>query len=338
MSTIPPVLETGLAAFMRGRMVPGLVAGLVREGRADSWGFGRTARDTERPPDADTVFEIGSITKVFTSTLLALLAEDGRLRLDQPIQSLLEKKVALTPEAQAVTLLHLATHTATFPRASRRMMGRGLRHPSNPYRDYTLKDLYDDLAQFRPGPGLGRAFTYSNLGAGLLGHLLELATGQTYEALVRLRVGPPLGLVDTTITLEDAQRARLAQGHWFGKPVGLWDLPALAGAGALRSTMRDLLKFLEAHLGLRETPLASALAAAGEPRVEVSPTLSIGLAWHLTPLAGAGSPPIVWHRGETGGMRGFVGFVRERGLGLALLANASVGVDELGLELIPRLS
>jgi hypothetical protein len=180
-SAIPPVLQSELSSFMRGRMVPGLVAGLVREGRGEAWGFGRTARDVERVPDADTVFEIGSITKVFTSTLLALLVEDGRLRLEQPIHSLLEGRVALPPEAQTVTLLHLATHTATFPRASRRMMGRGLRQPSNPYRDYTVKDLYDDLAQFRPGPGLGRAFTYSNLGAGLLGHLLELATGQTYE-------------------------------------------------------------------------------------------------------------------------------------------------------------
>jgi CubicO group peptidase (beta-lactamase class C family) len=101
--------------------------------------------------------------------------------------------------------------------------------------------------------------------------------------------------------------------------------------------MRDLLAFLEAHLGVRETPLDSALAATREPRVQASPTLAVGLGWHLTPLEGAGPPHIVWHRGETGGMRGFVGFVRERGLGLALLANASVGVDELGLELIPRL-
>jgi CubicO group peptidase (beta-lactamase class C family) len=318
-------------------MVPGLVAGLVHEGRSESWGLGQVARDVDTTPDADTVFEIGSITKVFTSTLLAVLAEAGTVRLDQPIGSLLQGRVALAPETAAVTLEHLATHTSTLPRATRRMLGRGLKQQSNPYRDYTLKDLYADLAQFKPGPGLGRAFSYSNIGAGLLGHLLELAGGRPYEVLVLDRVSTPLGLKDTGITLGDEQRPRLAQGYWFGKPVGLWELPALAGAGALRSTMRDMLAFLEAHLGVRETPLDRALALTRDPRVQASPVMDLGLAWHLNRTDGAAAPRLAWHRGETGGMRAFLGFVRERGVGLALLANASAGLDDLGLELLPRL-
>jgi CubicO group peptidase (beta-lactamase class C family) len=145
----------------------------------------------------------------------------------------------------------------------------------------------------------------------------------------------PLGLGDTLVTLDDERRGRLAQGYWFGRPVGLWELPALAGAGALRSTAADLLRFLDANLGRRESALEGALRATHEPRVRVSETLAVGLAWHVTPLARGGQA--VWHRGETGGMRAFLGFVRERGLGLVLLANASAGVDDLGLDLLGRL-
>jgi serine-type D-Ala-D-Ala carboxypeptidase/endopeptidase len=323
---------------MQARKVPGMVAGLVRDGRPEAWGLGRLARDVDRAPDADTVFEIGSITKVFTATVLAATAGEGTLALDEPIRPLLGDRTTLPDwSGREITLLHLATHTSTLPRASRRMMAKALRHPSNPYRDYSAQDLYADLAQFTPGAGLGRTVTYSNLGVGLLGHLLELQAGRPFEALVRERVCTPLGLADTTVTLDAAQRARLAQGYWFGKPVGLWDLPVLAGAGALRSTMRDLLVFLQAQMAPADTPLGAALRSTHEPRAHATADLNIGLGWHLTPLESTPDHSILWHRGETGGMRGFVGFIRERAVGLALLANASAGVDELGLELLARL-
>lgn len=336
MSPPPPVLVSELSAFQRIRRVPGIVAGLVRDGASESWGFGSVAVGASRVPDARTVFEIGSITKVFTATLLARLAEQGALSLDEPIRSLLEPHVKLKGwPGREVTLLHLATHTSTLPRASRRMMALARRNPSNPYREYQLADLHADLAEFEPGPQLGRKFEYSNLGFGLLGHLLTLRAGARYEELVRERICRPLGLDDTVITLDESQRARLAQGHFFGRPASLWDMPVLAGAGALRSTAADMLRLLECSLGLRNTELDATLRATQEPRVQASDTLGIGLAWHRTPLGPRG-PDAVWHRGETAGMRGFVGFVRERGLGLVLLANASAGVDEMGLELLQR--
>lgn len=336
MSAPPPVLAAEVSAFRGARSVPAIVAGLVQGGASASWGFGTVAQDSTRAADARTVFEIGSVTKVFTAALLARLCEEGVLALDDPIRPLLEPRVALRPwPGDGVTLRHLATHTSTLPRASRRMMGKALRAPSNPYRDYRVEDLYADLAEFEPGPGLGHAFAYSNLGFGLLGHLIGLAAAARYEDLVVDRVCRPLGLADTVTTLGEVQRARLAQGYWFGRPVGLWELPALAGTGALRSTAADLVRFLECMLGARSTPLDAALSATHEPRIRVSDTLSVALGWHVTPLAGRGEA--VWHRGETGGMRSFVGFVRQREMGLVLLANASAGVDELGLELLGRL-
>jgi len=332
----PPVLVSELSVFQRIRRVPGVVAGLVRDGVYESWGFGSVAAGASRVPDALTVFEVGSITKVFTATLLAWLAEQGALSLDEPIRPLLEPHVKLKDwQGREVTLLHLATHTSTLPRASRRMMALALRNPSNPYAEYQLEDLHADLAEFEPGPELGRAFEYSTLGFGLLGHLLTQIAAEPFEQLLSRRVCQPLDLSDTVITLNDEQRARLAQGYFFGRPASLWDMPVLAGAGALRSTAADMLRVLECSLGLESTELDASLRATQEPRVRASDTLGIGLAWHRTPLD-PGGPDAVWHRGETAGMRGFVGFVRERGLGLVLLANASAGVDELGLELLER--
>jgi len=337
MAAAPPSLRSEIESFMARRRVPGMVAGLVRGGEAQAWGFGRVAAGGPAP-NARTVFEIGSITKVVTGLVLARLVAEGRTSLDQPIRSLLEGRVAL-PDwgGHEPTLRHLATHSATLPRASRRMLAGALRDRANPYRDYGEDKLYADLADLRIGAGLGQAFEYSNLGAGLLGHLLTLVAGRDYEALAR-DVAQTLGLDDTTITLGADQHARLAQGHQFGKPVGLWDMGVLAGAGALRSTAADLLLFLQSNLGRRSGPLDAVLQEAQQPLLRVSDTLSIGLFWHLSPLGGVpGRPTVAWHRGETGGMRGFLSFLRERALGLVLLANAAVGVDELGLELLAQL-
>src|SRR5262245_23381862 len=311
------------------------MAGIVRGDSTESWSFGTTAVGAARPPDARTLFEIGSITKVFTAIVLERLAEAGSLALQQPVRPLLEPHVKLADwKGREVTLLHLATHTSTLPRASRRMLAHARRNPTNPYRDYSLDDLHADLAEFVPGPDLGEKFEYSNFGFGVLGHLLSLVAGQPYEPLVDRTACQPLALPDTVITLSGEQRGRLAPGHFFGRPIGPWEMPVLAGAGALRSTTTDMLAFVECCLGTRAHSLAATLPATFAPRFRASDTLSIGLAWHRTPAPGG---DVVWHRGETGGMRGFIGFVQERKLGLVLLANASAGLDELGVEMLPRL-
>ena len=335
MSPPPPLLVSELSAFQRIRRVPGVVAGLVRGDDSRSWGFGTVAMGSSRAPDAQTVFEVGSITKVFTATLLARMAEQGLVALDDPIRPLLEPHLKLKDwRGRDVTLLHLATHTSTLPRASRRMLDHARRNLANPYRDYDLGELHADLAEFVPGPEVGHTFEYSNLGFGLLGHLLALIAGEPFEQVLLRRVCQPLELSDTVVTLDADRRARLAQGHFFGRPVGIWDMPVLAGAGALRSTAADMMHFIACSMGVRRSALDPTLATTQAPRVRASDTLSIGLAWHRTPTAAGDT---VWHRGETAGMRSFIGFVRERALGLVLMANASAGVDELGLELLPRL-
>src|SRR5262249_20556032 len=154
---------------------------------------GRLAEDNDRHPDEDTIFEIGSITKVFTGLLLAEMVERGLVKLDDPIQKYLP-----VPVPQEITLLHLATHTSGLPCDP---PGWKPRNNNNPFADYGTKELYAFLSSWRLEREIGTRYSYSNLGMGLLGHLLSLRVNMSFEDLVTRRICDPLGMDDTRIHL-----------------------------------------------------------------------------------------------------------------------------------------
>src|SRR5262249_15132150 len=148
---------------------------------------------------------------------------------------------------------------------------------------------------------------YSNLGGGLLGYLLARRAEMSYEALVRARITGPLAMPNTGIEMNGNQRARLAVGHNAQlKTVPNWDLPTLAGAGALRSCAEDLLAFVEAAMGAKSTPLAPAFATMLATRHPTGNAgMEVALAWHIITRNGR---EFVWHNGGTGGYRSFIGY------------------------------
>src|SRR6185503_253818 len=160
----------------------------------------------------------------------------------------------------------------------------------------------------------GSEFEYSNLGAGLLGHLLAYCAGTDYESLIRVRITEPLNMRDTGIGLSSSMKQRMATGHsGMLAPVANWDLPTLAGAGALRSSVNDMLTFLEAFLGYKESSLAPAMKAMLDVRRPAGKTKTeIGLAWHILGES-------AWHAGGTGGFRSFVGYDPEERTGVVVL-------------------
>jgi CubicO group peptidase (beta-lactamase class C family) len=257
--------------YLRSPGNVGLVVGLLVRDECLGLGYGKVAEDLARPPDARTVFEIGSVTKVFTAALLAEMAGRGEVRLDQPVAELLPPGVRVPSyRGQVITLAHLAEHTAALPRLPGNLWAT-VTDEKNPYRDYQVAHLYEYLsgATIRFPPGTGVA--YSNLGAGLLGHALALRTGRAFEDLLAERILRPLGLADTGITLSADQAARLAPGHTDeGEPTPNWDTPSLAGAGALRSTAAEMLTFLRVNLDPPEAPAGAALNVCQAPR---------GVAW-----------------------------------------------------------
>src|SRR5215218_2068808 len=223
----------------------GVAIGILRDGETSTIGAGTAGPGRPTPPAADTIFEIGSLTKVFTATLLAAMAQDGLVSLDDPVQQYLPPSVVLPVRRRPITLADLATHTSGLPRLPHGLLLRSLRHRRNPYAWFTVDELDAGLPATRLRGEPGTRPRYSNLGFGLLGHVLALRADTGYERLVQDRICRPLALADTHVSVPEAALERFAQGHSRrGRPVPHWTLAALAGAGGLRSTVDDLLAFL----------------------------------------------------------------------------------------------
>ena len=315
------------------RQSVGIVVGVIEPGGRRVVPYGGLAKGDPRTLDGNTVFEIGSITKVFTSLLLADAVERREVALTDPISKFLPDRVK-TPERgdRAITLQDLSTHTSGLPRLPANFAPK---NASNPYADYSVEDLYQFLGGYQLTRDIGTQYEYSNLGGGLLGHVLALRAGMEYEALVRARITGPLGMRSTAVALTPDMRARLATGHSsVMQPVANWDLPTLAGAGALRSSTNDLLAFLAAELGYTKTPLAPAMAAMLRVRRPTGvDNLEIALGWHVLRAHGR---DIVWHNGGTGGYRTFIGFDPAARIGVVVLSNAgtAAGPDDIGRHLL----
>jgi serine-type D-Ala-D-Ala carboxypeptidase/endopeptidase len=240
----------------------GLAVGIVWRGATEVLGYGSVRADGDLPPDGRTVFEIGSITKVFTTTLLADMVTRGEVALDDAIREHLPPEVKLPARGTAlITLRQLATHTSGLPRLPANLFSADV-DPENPYARYTPAALCAFLSRCRLRRVPGRVIEYSNAGAGLLGWILAGVAGRSYEELVRVRICSPLAMWDTGITIAPAQEARLAPGHAQGQVVPNWEFDVLAGAGALRSTPDDMLRFLRANLGQGPEQLAEAIHLA----------------------------------------------------------------------------
>jgi CubicO group peptidase (beta-lactamase class C family) len=209
----------------------------------------------------------------------------------------------------------------------------------DPYKDYNEEKLFKYLPRTRPAAKAGERYDYSNFGAGLLGCVLARKLGMNYEAALRQRVLAPLGLADTKIVLSDSDKARLALGHDESqKPTSNWHFTdALAGAGALRSTVRDQLKYLKANLdpsSITDVHLRNAVTNTHRQRHSVGKNMGVALGWHLSRKK-PDSQPIIWHNGGTGGYHSFVGFVAGKKAGVVLLANTSSGhVDVAANEVL----
>jgi CubicO group peptidase (beta-lactamase class C family) len=313
---------------MQQRRAPGIVIGLLDDKGAKVFARGTFDGAHSAPVTGDTVFEIGSVTKVFTALLLQEMIDSGEVALNDPISKFLPSKVKVpTRNGREITLVDLATQTSGLPRMPDNLDSK---NDDNPYADYTVEQLYDFLSRYQLTRDIGRKFEYSNLGVGLLGHLLALRAATNYEALVVRRVCIPLQMNSTRITLSPDLQARLAPGHnAMGLTVSNWDFPTLAGAGGLRSTANDLLKFLAANTGLATSSLSNAMLATQQPRHDSGSGSKIGLIWQIQTSSGA-----IWHNGGTGGYHSYIGFKKNPRRAVVVLANSENSIDDIGQYLL----
>lgn len=277
----------------------------------------------------NSVFEIGSITKTFTGLALAQLVTQQKVRLDEPVRELLPADTVEKPAGPEITLRDLVTQHSGLPRMPGNFRPA---NPANPYADYHPADLYAYLREQGVSKPANAAFLYSNLGFGLLGQALSNRFGRPYAELLHEEIFEPLDLQDTSVSLSEAQLARFIPGQTAsGQPAPAWDQDALAGAGALHSTVADMLAYLEANLhpdravrgmGPDAATLPSALVLSRQIQANAG-AAQIAFAWLYLPEDGD-----YWHNGGTGGYTAYA-FFNPRGdyAGIVLV---NVGPDPRG--------
>jgi serine-type D-Ala-D-Ala carboxypeptidase/endopeptidase len=316
-----------------GRQSLGYVAGIIDPDGRRLITVGKSDAPDGRALDGDSVFEIGSITKVFTALLLADMVQRGEVALDDPVGKYLPPEGRPRDfDGKPMSLLDLATYTSGLPRMP------GNFHPadeSNPYADYTVTELYQFVSEYTPQYYPGSHYEYANLGFALLGQALALRAGRSYEELVVSRICTPLGLDDTRITLTEGMRQRLVPGHDMDlHKVPNWDLPAFAGAGALRSTANDLFRFLDACQGRRQSSLAPALASLLNVRRQTeNANVFVAAGWFVVTEHG---DELVWKDGGTGGYATFIGYSMRTQVAALLLSNTRgwASTPQLGRHLL----
>jgi len=305
----------------------GLIVGIVSERGRQIIKYGKQCREG-KAVDGSTLFELGSVTKVFTSILLADMITQGEMNLDDSIEKFLppEAKVPARGDAK-ISLLHLATHTSGLPNTPHSKTG----DESEPgYVNFTKHKLYGFLSNYTLSRKPGTQFEYSNLGFGLLGHLLSLKTGKSYDRLVEERICRPLGMNDTLRELRPEMNERLAVGYFLdGQQARRYPMPpVLAGAGGLRSSANDMLSFLAANMGLDSSPLFTAMQETHKGRFSISKdVVKVGFSWIVVK---GEDIHIVLHGGATDGYRAFIGFDPKEKIGVVVLANFEDTIDDIG--------
>lgn len=310
----------------------GLVAAVVGPGVRIVAGYGATAIGGPRP-QPDTIFEIGSLTKAVTGVLLARALDRGAVALAEPIDPVFPLG---TPHfgGQAITLLDLATHSSGLPAMPSNTHSPD---PRNPAAGYTEADLAEFMATYTLPVAPGAKVVYSNLGAGTLGYyLVEDAGAASYEALVRRDLADPLAMPDTRIEVPSGDQARLARGYRQAviAPANQIGEP-LAGAGALRSTGDDMLRFVEAALGIGDPEVVAAWATAIEPR-RPSPLGMDGQLGLLVARETSEDRYLYFKDGQTSGFAAFLLFSTSPPGAVVLLANDADLAETGALKTLAR--
>jgi len=305
---VQPMIDSEIASS--------IVVGIYDAGKTEVYGFGKGPGGA--PPTATTLYEIGSVTKVYTSLLLADAVQRREVSLDQPVAELLPEGVSVpTRDGGVITLKHLALHSSGLPRLPPSV----LPNAPDPYANIDADALYNDLQHTQLESPPGKVITYSNYGVGLLGFALGKKLGGGFPKALQDRVLGPLGLHDTFFVVPPAAAARRATGTNDDlKPVPPWTFKALAAAGALVSDAHDQLTLLADELDAAAggtQPLRAAMRLTQEPELDI-PNVNEGLGWQID------SKGRYWHNGGTGGFHAFVGFDPKTKRGIVVLCSTSV--------------
>lgn len=297
-------------------------AAIYSNGSRDFFNYGTNE------PSQNSLYEIGSITKVFTALELLVLEIRGTLNRNDTIGDRLPELEFNDPNVASITLEQLATHTSGLPRLPDNMP---VANPQSPYADYTRSHLYDFLSTHRLDTKTARQFQYSNLGYGVIGHILEIAGQNPLQNLFTQDIFQPLGMRSSYIDAPEAEIFRLQPGYdEEGEETSRWHFKAMAGAGGIVSSMRDMSLFLTAQIEPPETKLGQCIRVSQEPLITSSDMRKHGLGWMIDQKQP--DDRLLWHNGQTGGYQSFIGFHPEQKTGVITLASCKGNLDKIAAE------
>ncbi|MBC8001512.1 MAG: serine hydrolase, partial [Opitutaceae bacterium] len=307
----------------------GMVIGLLDEHGSRVFSAGKLDNGSDQKVDGDTVFELGSVTKVFTALLLLDAVRRGEMKLDDPVAKYLPERVKMPAHGgKEITLLNLAVQDSGLPFFPDNLWDRPdkeltLKEKKEGSDAYTVEKMYAFLSGYNLMQDPGASFEYSNVGMALLGHAIERKTGADYESLVLDRICRPLRMDSTRITLPPALKARLARGHLDdGTPSEHFHLQAMASAGSLLSTANDMLKFLSANLGFSQSDLTPHMADMQVNRHTGSPSFGkTAMPWFDSGVYNPPGTELLGHAGGGYGNVAFVAFDKKTRRGVVVLTN-----------------
>ena len=310
----------------------GLTIGVLTDGETHMYSYGATAKNSSDIPGPAAIFEIGSISKTFTATLLAYYVTEHKVELSDPITKYLPDSVAANKDLQQITLQMLANHTSGLPRLPSNLQLNAAT-VADPYKDYDKEKLFAYLKSCELTSAPGEKYAYSNLAAGLLGTILERVSGQTYEQMVTEVICKPLGMNNTIQHPDAKQKGLEVKVHNDkGEQVAMWNMDALAGAGALRSSVQDMLLYAQANIKGKKGSLSKAMKLTHA--ITYDKEMTIGLGWHMGKTK---DDTYIWHNGGTAGSSSYMAFSPDKNIAVVVLSNSAESTDATGQDIFKLL-
>ena len=323
-------------SFLKRNNTPGMAIGLIHNNRINEFYYGNTIKGNDKSiPTGNTLFEIGSLTKIFTSILLADLAQKDSIDLEDSIIKYLPDSLAKNIALHGITLKTLANHTSGLPRLPDNIEKSLNFHTANPYKTYSLKELYAYLKDVKPLYQPGENYEYSNLGYAVLGDIIARKTGKSIPTLIKEVITTPLGMLNTTDKI-DPKKQQLSKAYDLqGHEVPHWEWQSFFPAGGLKSSITDMLRFAQYQFKMPETDLENAMATTRLFTHYLPPTTDIGLAWHMTMVNDVIQ---YWHNGATGGHSAFIGLIPDKRSAIVILSNSAHSLDEFAMEVLTSIN
>lgn len=316
-----------LQPFIMQLNTVGVSIAVLKDGKTYYYGYGETAKGNGQVPTQTTLFEIGSISKTFTATLLADAVSKGKIKLEDPVNKCLPDSVPpIVYDGVPVTILSMINHSSGIPRMPDNFGSDG----TDPYKDYDDNRMFSFYKNFKPTRKVGDQYEYSNLAVGTIGVILERINKQPYEQMLFKTICEPLAMHDTREYLRPADSARFAKGYDNGQYAAPWNFKAFMGAGGVRSTAQDMLVYAQAQLGTAQEALNNDIQFTHKPTFTKGST-TVALAWHIIK---PGKDSLLFHNGGTGGYRSYLAVNPQKKFAVVMLSNTTIGVDGLGNDLM----